>query len=275
MEDNACSFYILNGKLDPSEKPGQLDMSGQHAVYEVIRVIKGVPLFMEDHYNRMLKSLSLLNNNLTVSQEELTGEIRKLAIESKLRNFNAKVTVFQKDNTQNLLLYVSNSYYPGSEEITAGVNVSLLNCERANPNAKVIDKQYKEMVNKKMEDDKAFEVLLVNRENRITEGSRSNVFFIRDGKAYTAPGEYVLKGITRQYVFEACKRAGVEVVEKLLDVEELNRVEGAFLSGTSIKVLPISAIGSRSYDSSKHPLIAAIRDQFDDIIDNYVKVNAN
>lgn len=271
MEDNAGALYILNGKLETTDKLGQIDMSELHVVYEVIRIIKGVPLFMEDHYTRMFKSLNLLAKNLTVSQEEMRNEIQKLAMECNLRNFNAKVMVYPTGEIQNILLYVSRSNYPSREEICAGVPVSLLHCERVNPNAKVLNLQYKEKVSKKINEDKVFEVLLVNLENYITEGSRSNVFFIKDGKAYTAPGEFVLKGITRQYVFDACRRAGVEVVEKLLDVGELKEVEGAFLSGTSIKVLPVSSIDEIRYDSSNNPLITAIRDQFEGIINKYIE----
>lgn len=70
---------------------------------------------------------------------------------------------------------------------------------------------------------------------------------------------------------EACKKAGVEVIEKLVHVNELNSMEGVFLSGTSIKVLPVSGIDEMVYQSGIHSTVIAIRNQFDLLVDEYVK----
>ncbi|MDF2524281.1 MAG: hypothetical protein K0R31_1922 [Clostridiales bacterium] len=144
MEDNAGALYIMNGKAETADRLAQIDTTGQNAVYEVIRVIDGVPLFLEDHYFRMQKSLSIMGAELSISQEELKNEIHRLVTGNKLINFNAKVMVYNSNDVQNLLLYISKSYYPGIEEVIQGIPVGLINCERENPNAKVINSQYKE-----------------------------------------------------------------------------------------------------------------------------------
>ena len=52
-------------------------------------------------------------------------------------------------------------------------------------------------------DNKLYEVLLVDRNGRITEGSRSNVFFVKGNKFYTGPSAMVLVGITRKKYWNA------------------------------------------------------------------------
>jgi branched-chain amino acid aminotransferase len=175
------------------------------------------------------------------------------------------------DNTQNCLLYISKSYYPSEKEFEEGVSAGLLNWERKDPNLKILDNRYKEEVARKIEEEKVFEVLLVNNAGDITEGSRSNAFFIKGTRVYTAPERYVLKGITRQYVIEACISSGFEVVEELIGANHLNSVEGLFISGTSIKVLPVSKVDDVKFDSGSNPTIIAIRERFDRMIEEYVK----
>lgn len=179
--------------------------------------------------------------------------------------------VYHEDTIQKCLVYISKSYYPPKAEIESGVKVNLIHLERKNLNAKVINSAYKDEVNRKIKESNSFEALLVDSDGNITEGSRSNVFFIIDHKAYTSSGEYVLKGITRQYIFEACKKAGVQVGEALICTGDLKNIEGLFISGTSIKVLPVSQVDETRYNSSTHPLIVSIRDQYDMIIEEYLK----
>ena len=118
-------------------------------------------------------------------------------------------------------------------------------------------------------------MLLVNDRGMITEGSKSNAFFVKNNAIYTAPGDAVLKGITRKYVFEACNNAGFDVKEQFIAADELKDISGAFLSGTSIKVLPISTIDGRTYNSSANPVVSAVRREYDKLLEKYIEDNVN
>jgi len=270
MEDNAGSKHILNNMLEDADKLKYLDLDKGNAVYEVIRIIEGVPLFIEDHYERLKNSLDLLGLDLTIGEQELGIQIRRLVNANKLKNCNVKVVVYHEGSLQNHLMYISRSYYPSAEEVQRGVKVGLLKLERKDPNIKLVNKIYKDKVSRSIEENNVFEVLLVNEGGNITEGSKSNVFFVKGGKVYTAPGDLVLKGITRKYVIDACKAVGHQVEEALINVDSLNDIEGLFISGTSIKVLPVSDVGDYKFKSSVHPVIVAIRDQFDRMIEEYI-----
>jgi len=269
MEDNIGLYYVLDNEMKPSEELA--DLYTGKAVYEVIRIIDRVPLFMEEHYERMEKSTNLQGLKMTMEKEALENIIKELVGANNLENCNVKVIVFEGMGVQNCLAYISRSYYPSGDEVERGVTVGLLKLERKNPNAKVVNTAYKEAVGKKIKDENVFEVLLVNDSGFITEGSRSNVFFVNDKKIFTAPGDVVLKGITRQYVLDACKNCGIEVVESLTGVNELDDIEGLFLSGTSIKVLPVSMVEGFTFKSGSHPVIVSVRDEFDRILERYIR----
>jgi len=273
MEDNAGLYYILDGNVNEASKAVEADISSGRSAYEVIRVIKGVPLFYQDHYNRLESTFNVIGKPLPVNSSILKGYFKKLLELNKSDYCNIKVVVFEKDGRQSVLSYLSKSYYPSGAEADAGVRTGLLRLERSNPNAKLLNQVYKDAVSAKIKEGSYFEVILVDNHGRVTEGSKSNAFFVKKDRIFTAPGDYVLKGITRKYVFEACRNAGCDVVEEFIEADGLSGIDGAFLSGTSIKVLPIAAIDAIAMHSSVNSVVAAVRKEYDLLLEKYIEDN--
>ena len=271
MEDNAGKFYVLDDALKDASDFIQVDTKSGRTAYEVIRIIKGVPLFYQDHFDRMKGTFEAIDRPLEMDAGQLKKAMKKLLQANEEENCNVKVVVFDEKGQQRKLAYISRSHYPSEEEANKGVKAGLFKIERQNPNAKLINQAYKDAVNAKIKEGGYFEVLLEDNLGRITEGSKSNAFFVKGNSIFTAPGQFVLKGITRKYVFEACKNAGFEVVENFIDAESLCQVEGAFFSGTSIKVLPIKTIGNNTINSSANPVVAAVRREYDQLLEKYIE----
>jgi branched-chain amino acid aminotransferase len=273
MNDNVGLYMIHNSRIVVSNAEVAIDTSAGKTAYEVIRIINGVPLFYEDHYNRMKETLKTIGTDLKMTKEQMADIIKTLLKANKLYVCNIMVIVSEAGKDQNHIIYIKKHSYPTNEEADAGVKTGLFEIERKNPNAKIINQSYKDAVAKKINDGGFYEVLLVDSQGRITEGSRSNAFFVINGAIWTAPGEAVLKGVTRKYVFEACRRTGCEVVERFVDAGSISRAEGAFLSGTSIKVLPIATVDNIALDSPKSPVVAAIRREYDMLLEKYIDEN--
>ncbi|MGI6733677.1 MAG: aminotransferase class IV [Anaerovoracaceae bacterium] len=276
MDDNAGKYYIENGVMKEYSASGlaeALDPHGSIMIYEVIRIIDGIPLFFEDHYTRMCKSFQAIGNVCRIGAAELKAQIHKIVEANDNKNCNIKFIIFAVDQQQRVLGYISKSYYPTMEEIKKGVPVGLLPLERENPNIKFVDHDYKKTINKIKSEKGLYEVFLVDREGNVTEGGTSNIFFVKGNKIITAPEEKVLKGITRMHVIEVCKDMGYEVIETAIAASRLHEAEGVFLSGTSPKVLPVSSIDEMKYSSAQHPVISAIREAFDNRINEYLMKN--
>lgn len=271
MDDNVGKFYILNGELKEASN-NVTAIKGCREVYEVIRIINGVPLYLKDHMARMEASIIAIGEKTGFNHQELSRLIKELLEANKSYNCNVKVISSYLEEKSDLLLYISKSYYPKAEEYKKGVGVGLIQLERYNPEVKMVNHDYKKLVSQSIQSGGYFEVLLYSKDGSITEGSKSNVFFVMNGKVYTAPGYSVLKGITRQYVMEACRRAGYEVVEQFIKTDDLEKLDGVFLSGTSIKVLPVASVDKYGYHSSKNPVILAIGKEFNDMIEEYLKL---
>jgi len=273
MEDNVGKYIIADGVIEDSSQTDDIDMNKGNMVYEVIRIIDGTPLFFADHYSRMVESFLAINSNMSIHSTELRKQIGKLVEANGNKNCNVKFVVFVVNGLQKVVGYISKSYYPTIEQINNGVQVGLLRLERQNPNIKLVNQEYKRTVNKEISESGIFEVLLVNNDGYITEGSASNVFFVKKNKIVTTPGDRVIKGVTRKHIIEACKSTKYEGTEELTHVNELDEVEGVFLTGTSKNVLPVSAIGDKRYSSAQHPVIIAVRDAYDQLMQKDIKEN--
>ena len=77
----------------------------------------------------------------------------------------------------------------------------------------------------------------------ITEGTSTNVCFIKDGILYThGATNRILSGVTRNFVLGLCKEKGIEVVEFPITTDKLSSVDEAFLTGTTGEITPIIKI---------------------------------
>ena len=91
-------------------------------------------------------------------------------------------------------------------------------------------------------------MLLVNSNGYITEGSRSNFFAVFGDLLVTPPAQQVLEGITRKMVIRLAKENSIKFEERPIHSSEIEKMDGAFITGTSTKVLPIAKIGDYEYN---------------------------
>jgi branched-chain amino acid aminotransferase len=239
-------------------------------VYEVVRIIAGVPLFLEDHFERLQNSMKIHGWQLELEYQEFKDEIVRLIELDRQITGNVKFEFTRNKDENNWRLFFIPHSYPTIEDYKNGVNVDLLFAERANPNAKVIQKTVRERVNQLIADKQLYEVLLVDQKGRITEGSRSNVFFVKNGVFYTAPASMVLIGITRLKVMECLVKLNFRIAEEAISVDRIGQFDAVFLTGTSPKVLPVVRIGNLNYSAS-NPSVLALIDEYNGMINNYIE----
>ena len=229
------------------------------SVYEVIRLTDGEPKFLEDHYERLGRSLAAIGMLTPFTIEELRGSIEGLVQESGIRDHNIRVEV---DVSGYASMHLNPTHYPDAEMYRTGVKTGLFRGERTNPNIKMMDLKLRDATDAAMKRDGLYEVLLVDREGSITEGSRSNVFFIKNGEVFTAPPDKVLLGVTRAKIIELIRDMGVGLKEESVAADSIATFDAAFISGTSPAVMPIACIGDIKYDVS-NPLLREIMNKYD------------
>ena len=100
---------------------------------------------------------------------------------------------------------------------------------------------------KKAKEHGAYDALLINRSGCITEGTRTNFFCIKDRTLYSADESEILLGVTRKAVLMAARRGKFSVEERDISFHDLEDYDGAFITSTSSKILPICMIDNYTF----------------------------
>ena len=160
-------FYLDNTLCSVNQWNEGLEMGT--VVYEVLRIVDGVPLFYLDHYQRLINSCKLVGKKGQLDKDQLFTNMVTLAAENNFLIGNVMLKVifsqsagFPYENPRTLLYFIPHSY-PSDQQYITGVDVGILKAERQNPEAKV-EQGVRNIANKILTESTLFEVLLVRRQ---------------------------------------------------------------------------------------------------------------
>ncbi len=246
---------VINNKLTENIEIEKWKTKGM--LYEVFRVIEGKPLFLNEHLNR-LKNIAIDANT------EVLKESIKILIKSIDINISQNIFLsYDPVNGANIVFFTK-SFYPPEKWFDVGVDIGLLEIKRDNPNLKIYNDEYKSKVDSYLKDNNYFETLIAH-DNIVTEGSRSNVFFIKENTIITTPIVDVLPGITRDKVIYVLNKLGMEILEKEILISELQSYDGCFITGTSIDVLPVRKLQEISYETGRNEVYKKVYKEFEKV----------
>ncbi|MGD0342286.1 MAG: aminotransferase class IV, partial [Bacteroidales bacterium] len=238
---------ILNGKLESADLFDNSLVYDGDSIYEVIRVIKGSPVFFYDHMDRLATSVHLQKKKMLADAETLKKDIINLSKSEKKKEINLKIVFNYNKGENNYLIYFIEPIYPAEDQYRNGVKGILFYAERKDPESKVINHKLRSSIFHKLILEGAYEAILVNENGLITEGSRSNIFFLKDNILYTAPDNMVLSGITRKHILDICAEHDITVKMTCLKASKLSEYEAVFMTGTSPMVLPFNSIDDKRF----------------------------
>lgn len=231
------------------------------SIYEVIRIFNKKPIFLQDNILRLDNSLKKSNIRLDLSALHLPDKIEHLIRLEHMQEGNVKYVLHFTNGQMTEYLYAIPHSYPSAEAYREGVDTMTCRAVRQNPGVKYLNPALRNLTNRLIRDNGVYEVILVDDEGYITEGSRSNVFFIREDTLYTAPVAYVLPGTSRKRVFDICKTEKIKLEEKRIELPALSRYEAAFITGTSPLILPIRRTDSVFFHPD-HPLLRRLMSSY-------------
>jgi branched-chain amino acid aminotransferase len=92
----------------------------------------------------------------------------------------------------------------------------------------------------------AEEGLMCNYRGELSECSQSNFFIVRQGIALTPKSEAgLLEGVTRAFMFDVGREAGIDVREETLYPRDLDSLDEAFITSTTRELSPVVQIDER------------------------------
>ena len=273
----ACTkkYFIRNKEIIDTKHFRISELENTTALYEVVKINGGKALFFEDHINRLRHSAKLSGKNIPWRDEEISEQVERLVKLNEVKNGRLKFLFRYKNNrTPHFYTFFLKDITPPDEYYTQGIKTVFFKAGREQPGIKQIDYNLRRSVKSYIKERHAFEALFVNDKNLLTEGSKSNFFGIKQNTVYTTPEEKVLPGITRAFVLKICREKNIPFTEKNIPYDSVHEFDSAFISGTSIGILPVKTIEAADY-STKHPILQSIMKEYANITNKYLKTKQN
>ncbi|MEG2353489.1 MAG: aminotransferase class IV [Clostridium sp.] len=230
---------IINGVLT-EDKSINLD-SGfffGKGLFETI-YITNKAIFLEKHLNRLNMGLNTLNIKKKVYKDEVEKAIGILGCENKA----LKIMVSEENTIISMrhIGYTKGDYERGFALKISGVkrnpysNMTYLKSFNYYENIIEREKVVKEGYN---------EVMFFNVHNFLSEGSLSNIFFVKNKTIYTPAVKCgLLNGIVREIIIEKVKEDNIfDIKEGNFTFEDIVGSEGAFITNSLLGVMKVNSI---------------------------------
>jgi branched-chain amino acid aminotransferase len=253
--------FILNGDLHSSELFDKSLVYEGDSIYEVIRMVNGSPVFFKDHMERLALSIKLQRKEMLADISALRKDIINLTRSDRKKETNLKIVFNYNKGLSSYLVYYIEPIYPSREQYKNGVKGILYFAERKDPESKVINHKLRTSIYTKLIHEKGYEAILVTENNLITEGSRSNIFFLKGDTLITAPDNVILNGITRKHILEICRENSIKVEFECVNVSDISKYDSVFMTGTSPMVLPFCCINDIKFNVQL-PLMEKLRELY-------------
>ena len=86
------------------------------------------------------------------------------------------------------------------------------------------------------------DALMLDYRGYIAETTSANIFLVIDNEIHTPLADCFLNGITRQEVIKIANEKGIKLVERHIKLEELEKANEVFVTGTAAEITPVSQI---------------------------------
>jgi D-alanine transaminase len=242
------------------------------AVYEVIKVDRGVPLFPRHHLARLENSLRQaripapagLARELLRYLDATRGRSGSLYLEIS-RGAHPRSHLPPAGLKPTVMLFLQDYRFPTPAEREKGYALHAVRDIRwRRCDIKATSLMGAVLCKLEARDRGADEVVFHDGRGRFTEAGSTNFYAVRDGTVFTHPlGGAILKGVTRTLLKAAAKEAGIRWSERAPRVAEIGTWDEAFVTGTLTGVMPVVRIDGARIGRRMGPVTRRLLEAFE------------
>jgi branched-chain amino acid aminotransferase len=237
-------------------------------VYETLRTYNRVPFLYDRHARRLRASAGYIGLTVPFSDDELStwisdtmaaaGPFQEAYIRVLLTRGVGELSYdLQSTPVPSLIVIVKPLEEVPARVLTDGIKVALVPILRNHPGSVNPIIKSNNLLNNALAMQEANrrgadEGLMCNYRGELSECSQANFFIVRDGAALTPTNDAgLLKGLTRDFLFEVGQDAGVDVRYETLVPADLETAEEAFITSTTRELSPVTQIDNRPIGTGK------------------------
>ena len=276
--------YINNKFINHNKAKISVDDRGflfADSVYELICVLNKKIIDLDQHLNRLKISLKKVKIKYKLNKKKFEKIINKLVKLNKI--FNGYVYIQITRGVAERKHEFPDKYHPSTIIFTKHLKINKEIYEKGVkiitiPDIRWLRRDIKttsllpNVLSKQLAVEKnAFESWLIDNGN-ITEGSASNAWIIKNSNTIvTHPANNkILRGITRDTIIKILKRNGFNIKEKPFNLIEAKNAKEAFLTSSTLSVLPVVKIDNYNIANGKP---GDITKKIINLYNNYISKN--
>ena len=207
--------------------------------FETIKIIDGQVMNIDRHLERLNTSLEFLEINKVINKEEVL---------EKSNHFKQAFKIIVSD--ENTLFIDREDPYINLDR-SYGIKVEISDYIRNSTAPLTYHKSlayYDNLLKlREIRSQSAFEGLLMNEKEQLTEGFISNFFFTKNGEIYTPKVSCgLLNGTMRQWVMDQ-----FDIIEGVFKKDDLKDMEGVFITNSLIGIHWVHTIGDLTFQKTK------------------------
>lgn len=245
--------------------------------YETLRAYGGKPYLLDGHIGRLFLSAGRLGFRGMPSRASFTRAVRAVLKANSLRDARIRIVASRGEGWPELrdlrvgrptILIYSFHYVPlPASVMREGVRIILAGTVRNDRRASDPAIKSTCLLNSltaRREADRtgAFEAVMSNPQGFLAEASAANIFYVRRGVLFTPSlSTGILPGITRNLVIALARQAHIPVREGAYRSAELLGADEAFLTASTIEIVPVGVVGSKRL-SSIRPVTRQLQDLY-------------
>jgi D-alanine transaminase len=247
------------------------------AVYEVFKFARKRPIFLLDHFRRMERGLREIEIRNPWSESSFAATIEALLERTAFddgivyiqvsRGEAERAHFYPDDMKPTAIAYSRRFRFPDVAKKERGIRLVTAPDQRwTQCQVKSVNLLPNALAKKKAQRASADEALLV-RDGVVREGASSSFFVVIKGRLITHPlDEHILPGVVRDRVIGLALAAKIRVDERPLRETELFYLDEAFITSTTMGVMPVAEIDGRVIGNSRRGEVTTrLQGLFDDL----------
>ena len=239
-------------------------------VYEAVRVDNHRFFALNDHLDRLEKSLAFLKIPFAMPRVELSAVLQDVAnrVDSEHQQLYYQITratsprthAFPENGTPNLLAFsreapLADVREPKKVIVLPDIRWKYCNIKTLNLIPGVLAAESAKT--------RGCVEAVFHRDGIVTECSSSNLLMLKDGALQTAPAdEHILPGITRGHFLMLARAMGIPVVERAFTLEEAYDADELMITSTSVHGLPVCEMEGRPVGGRDPVLLRRLQDAY-------------
>jgi branched-chain amino acid aminotransferase len=250
-------------------------------VFERTRTFRGVPFRLDEHLERLYLSLRMTRLSAGLGPEEMKrATLDLLAMNAHLLGPNDDYSLghfvsIGPAGEPTVIIFCqpvpfarfARQYLTGAHVVTPSTRQ--LPTQVLDPKLKTTSRMHFHLAEReaRLVDPDAYALILDLDGNVCEVSPGANFWIVRKGTLISPPGQSILRGISRDVVFEIAEQLGIDAQEKALQVYDVLAADEAFLSVTSRSVLPVTKInGGEIGSGSPGPIVGRLQEAWSELV---------